>query len=326
MSKQINVGVIGLGVGEQHMIGYLNSKYVKNVYIYDFDQKKTKSIKKKYQNERVKVCLSENEIINNSDIKAISIASYDQFHFKQIIKSIKKRKHIFCEKPICLNSYQLEKIKNLLKKKKIIMTTNTILRLSPRFIELKEKIKKNYFGKIFYIEMDYNYGRLSKITDGWRGQIKNFPVILSGGIHMIDLLQWFTEDLPIKIKSFSNSICTRDSKVDVKDFNVSILKFKSDLVAKISSNFGCIYPHYHRVMIYGTKGTFEQSFKNELIIKKRKDSFSSVTIKSKYPAVKKYELIDNFIKAILFGQKLIINEDQMINAMKICLRMIKKQI
>ena len=78
-------------------------------------------------------------------------------------------------------------------------------------------------------------------------------------------------------------------------------------------------------MIYGTKGTFEQSFKNELIIKKKKDSFTTASIESKYPAVKKYELIDNFIKAILFGNRLIIGKDQMIDAMKVCLKMIKMQ-
>jgi len=322
--KKIDVGVIGLGVGEQHLIGYLNSKYVDNVHIYDFDIKKLKSIEIKYKNERVKICHNEDEIINNTGVTAISIASYDHFHFRQIIKSIKNKKHIFCEKPICLNYYQLKKIENLLKKKKIVMTTNTILRLSPRFIDLKKKIEKNYFGKIFYIEMDYNYGRLKKITNGWRGKIKNFSVVLSGGIHMIDLLQWFTEDLPIKIKSFSNSICTENSNVSVKDFNVSILKFQSSLVAKISSNFGCIYPHYHRVIIYGTKGTFEQSFNNDLIIKKNGNNFNTLNVHSPYPAVKKYGLIENFLRAIIFGEKLIIDKVQMIQTMKICLDMVKR--
>lgn len=318
------MGVIGLGVGEQHLIGYLNSKYVNNVYINDFDINKLKFIKNKYESERVKICYDEDEIINNPDVTAISIASYDHFHFRQIIKSIMNKKHIFCEKPICLSHYQLKKIENLLKEKKIVMTTNTILRLSPRFIDLKKKIKRNYFGKIFYIEMDYNYGRLKKITDGWRGKIKNFSVILSGGIHMIDLLQWFTEDLPLKIKSFSNSICTEDSNISVKDFNVSILKFKSSLVAKISSNFGCIYPHYHRVILYGTKGTFEQSFGNDLIIKKKKNNLNVLNVSSLYPAVKKYGLIENFLRAIIFGEKLIIEKNQMIRTMRICLDMARR--
>ena len=42
------------------------------------------------------------------------------------------------------------------------MTTNTILRTSKRFIEIRKKIKEGFFGDIYYLELDYNYGRLKK--------------------------------------------------------------------------------------------------------------------------------------------------------------------
>ena len=38
--KNLNVGVIGLGIGEQHIIGYLKSKYIKSVCIFDKDKNK----------------------------------------------------------------------------------------------------------------------------------------------------------------------------------------------------------------------------------------------------------------------------------------------
>ena len=33
------------------------------------------------------------------------------------------------------------------------------------------------------------------------------------------------------------------------------------MIAKISSNFGCVYPHFHKLAIYGTKKTFENGHK-----------------------------------------------------------------
>ena len=65
------------------------------------------------------------------------------------------------------------------------MTTNTILRTSKRFMEIKNKIKEGFFGDIYYLEMDYNYGRLKKITDGWRGKIKNYSVVLGGAYTLL---------------------------------------------------------------------------------------------------------------------------------------------
>ena len=61
-------------------------------------------------------------------------------------------------------------------------------RTSERFLSLKRRIKKNNLGKIYYVEADYNYGRLNKIVKGWRSKIKNYSVTLGGGIHLIDLI------------------------------------------------------------------------------------------------------------------------------------------
>ena len=48
--KKYNIGIIGLGVGEQHLIGFLKNKKCNVKTICDFDRKKLKKIKKKYKN------------------------------------------------------------------------------------------------------------------------------------------------------------------------------------------------------------------------------------------------------------------------------------
>ena len=45
-NQKINVGVIGLGVGEQHVIAYLKSRVVNKIFVYDFDNVKQKNFKK----------------------------------------------------------------------------------------------------------------------------------------------------------------------------------------------------------------------------------------------------------------------------------------
>ena len=62
---------------------------------------------------------NENIIFNDKSINLVSIASYDNYHFPQIIKSIKSNKNIIVEKPMCLNLNQLKKINKLVKSKKI---------------------------------------------------------------------------------------------------------------------------------------------------------------------------------------------------------------
>lgn len=321
--KKLSVGVIGLGIGEQHIIGYLKSKYIKSVCIFDKDKQKANQIQKKYPIK--KVYQSDLEMICDKEIDIISIASYDDCHFKQIIMSLNHNKHIFCEKPICQNFYELKKISSLLKKNKnLVMTTNTVLRCSPRFKKIKKEFENNIFGKIYFMELDYNYGRLNKITNGWRGKIENYSVVLGGGIHMLDLLLWFKNSYPKKISSFQNNICTKGSDNLIQDFVISLLQFNDGSVAKVSSNFGCIYPHFHRVMIYGKKKTFEQSFTTNAYLSSKGDGkILKETVKEKYPGVNKYDLIDNFISSILTKEKLIINQKQMLSVMQLCLEINK---
>ena len=295
MKKNFNIGVIGLGVGERHIESYLKfGCKVKKVF--DFNKKKMLLIKKKYPS--IKMCSSENEIFKDSEINIVSIASYDNYHFNQICKAIKNKKNIFVEKPIVLKESQLLKVFNLLKKNKnIYFYSNFILSESPVFIKLKSLIKKKQFGKIYSVDADYNYGRLKKITHGWRGKIPFYSVTLGGGIHLIDLISWMFDSNVLEVKSYGNKLCTNKKSFKYNDCVVSLLKFANGMIAKISSNFGCVYPHFHKLTIHGTKKTFENDIENIRIFTSR-DKHGVKKIKNNYKNYYKGNAIKYFLKSI----------------------------
>ena len=85
-------------------------------------------MRKKFPN--LKISTNENDIFKDKDINLVSIASYDNYHFKHILKALKNNKNIIVEKPMCLNIQELKIIKNMLKKKRIKMISNLVLRKS----------------------------------------------------------------------------------------------------------------------------------------------------------------------------------------------------
>ena len=98
----------------------------------------------------------------------------------------------FCEKPLCLSYDELLSIRRALARNaNLRISTNTVLRMSQRFRDIHERVAKGELGTLYYVEADYNYGRLEKITHGWRGEMPDYSVMLGGGIHMVDLLLWF---------------------------------------------------------------------------------------------------------------------------------------
>ena len=288
----ISSAVIGLGVGEKHVETLNKISFIKEVKVFDLNYLKAKKIVKKYK--KAKICNSFKDIYNDKNIKLVCIASYDGDHFQQIVKLLKKNKNVFVEKPAVIYRNQAKIISNLLKKSNLYFGSNYILRKSKRFIKLRKLINKNYFGKIYAIEADYNYGRLFKILKGWRGREKKYSVTLGGGIHVIDLIIFLMNDFPRSVYSEKNKIVTKNTNFKDPDDLTSILKFKNQCILKITSNFGCVYPHFHKLNIYGSKKTFENYYDYGKVFYKR-DNKCFKKIDLPYKKFSKGDLLKDFV-------------------------------
>lgn len=298
-NKKIYAATIGLGFGKTHASTFKKNKFSKLICVNDKDIRK-KKLAKNLNTEFVK---NTKHIFNNKKINLISIASYDNYHFKHLYKAIKNNKNIFVEKPLCQNIKQFFLIKKLLKNEKIKLSSNFVLRYHPKFKKVKQLIDKNVIGKIYSMEGEYNYGRLEKLTKGWRGKIPFYSIVQGGGIHIIDLMNWLTKSPPIKAISVGNNLILKQSNFKFNDNNIALLRFKNGVVGKVTSNFSCTMPHNHYLKIYGNKGTIEVSFDKIKLFKSRSKKATSSSIKYKNSKNYKEELLNNFIKCILENKK-----------------------
>ncbi len=315
--KKLRAGIIGLGVGENHIAGYQNHPDCEVVALCDFSGEKLASARNRYP--RVKLISSADELLQDPDIDIVSIASYDNYHYQQIVQAIDNNKHIFVEKPLCLYEREAAHIRKLLNQKPDLkMSSNLILRLSPRFGQLKRMITDGDLGQLFYVEGDYNYGRLNKITEGWRGKIDFYSVVYGGGVHIIDLMHWLTGDRIVEVAAFGNDITSRDQGFRYNDMVVSILKFENGPIGKVSVNCGCVSPHFHALRIYGTKATFFNGLEYATLFESRDPVKKGKKITTPYPGVEKGGLIFSFVESILNRSSAEVTVDDIFKAMSVC--------
>ena len=138
-----------------------------------------------------------------------------------------------------------------------MLSSNLILRESPRFKALKRMIAAGEFGEIYAIEGDYIHEILWKITQGWRGQQQPFYcVTYGGGIHLIDLMRWLMGDEVVEVSGMGSKILSRDSAYAWPDTITNLLRFSRGAVGKTMTTFGPRRPHFHALNIFGTRKAF----------------------------------------------------------------------
>jgi predicted dehydrogenase len=314
--KKLRAGVVGLGVGEQHVAGYRAHPECEVVALADTDPERCAAMRAKYPG--VDVLQDPFELLARKDIDVVSIASPDDKHYEQIVAAIDHGKHLFVEKPICLRLEEFRDVRRRLKASGLSLSSNLILRASPRFLELRRRIREGAFGELYQLEADYNYGRIHKIISGWRGRIPDYSVVLGGGVHVVDLLLWLAGKRVVEVAAFGNDISTRGTTFRSADAVLAILRFEDRSMAKVTANFGCVFPHFHRVLVYGTKATFENGADAGLVWHSREKDAAPERMTEAYPGAQKGALIPSFVEKILRGTPAAVTEDDVMRTMEVC--------
>jgi predicted dehydrogenase len=313
----LGVGVIGLGVGEQHAIAFANHPDCRVVALCDLDQAKLDSVGARYPQARR--YHSAEALLDDRDVQIVAVASYDDHHAGQIVRALDSGRHVFAEKPLCVSDAEAEAIRAALRRAPDLhLSSNTVLRMTPRFRELRADIARGAMGRVFYAEADYNYGRLNKLTQGWRGGIPGYSVMLGGGIHMVDLLLWLTGGRVVEVSALGNGIASA-GKFAGNDLAVALLRFADGVVAKVTANFGCVHPHFHRLMIYGTEATFENAAPSAWRYTSRDPAVAPTRIDSPYPGIAKGDLIPSFVAAITGRGTAEVSADDVFASLSVCL-------
>lgn len=316
--SKLRAAVIGLGVGEQHIAGYESDSRCEVTTLCDFDASKLAQVASRHPGKNL--AHSAEDVLINPDIDVVSIATYEDMHCEQVVAAVETGKHVFVEKPLCLSFAELERIVSSLKSHpQVRLSSNLILRKTPRFIELKRQVEEGCLGDLYYLEGDYDYGRLHKLTDGWRGQLTGYSVVHGGGIHLIDLLCWLHDDVVAEVFAYGNKTFTQGTVFRGNDLVVALLRFKKGLVAKITANFGCVAPHFHRLSVYGSLGTFQQSHSGASYLFSRDAQVSPTAINDAYPGSAKGDMLPSFVRSILDGTTPDVTAQEVIDVMSVSL-------
>lgn len=124
-------------------------------------------------------------------IDYVSICSPNYLHDAHIRFGLRVGADVICEKPLVLNPWNIDALKEVEKEHGKRVFNILQLRLHPSIIALKKKIDEGPIDKIYDIDLAYITSRGHWYYTSWKGDVsKSGGIATNIGVHFYDMLTW----------------------------------------------------------------------------------------------------------------------------------------
>ena len=185
----IRAGIVGLGRWAQVLINSIHGKSEAIAITAGCTGRKEKARQYCYENN---IDLRNNltDLINDSTLDSIIIATPHEQHADQIIASAEAGKNVFVEKPFTMTKKSAQKALDACAAANVVCALGHNRRFLPNMIRLREMIAADEFGEILHVEANISSPGRNYPADHWRSDPAQCPAgSMTGlGIHMTDAL------------------------------------------------------------------------------------------------------------------------------------------
>ena len=256
----MKIGLIGYGYwGKNLARNLVNLKVL--THIFDNNSSSISNAKKLYPDL---IFHEDIESILNSDVDAVFIATPASTHGKIIRLALGAKKHVFVEKPLCLDYKEGIELKKIANDNSLKLMVGHLLLYHPAFIALKKIVDSGIIGDLRYIYSNrLSLGKLRKEEDA----------LWSFAPHDISMILSLIGDEPINVKATGGAYLSPN----IADTTLTFLSFKNNIKAHIFVSW--LHPFKdQKLVVIGEKAmiTFDDiaHADKKLIIYKHKASWN----------------------------------------------------
>ncbi len=124
-------------------------------------------------------------------IEYVSICSPNYLHDSHIRFALRNGADAICEKPLVLNPWNIDALKDYENETGKNVWNILQLRLHPSILELRELVKNGPPDKIYDVDLSYITSRGNWYHYSWKGDVeKSGGIATNIGVHFFDMLSW----------------------------------------------------------------------------------------------------------------------------------------
>ncbi|MDR1560191.1 MAG: Gfo/Idh/MocA family oxidoreductase [Clostridiales bacterium] len=190
----------------------------------------------------LKVYQSPEDLFSDPEIDIVTVATPNNFHKDYIIAGLRAEKAVISEKPVTLNSAELEEIIAVQKETGMLFSIHQNRRWDRDYRIIKKILSSGRVGKPYFIESRVQGSRGS--MHGWRGhKINGGGMLLDWGVHLLDQMLRLVDAPVVSVYAHMFSIFTPGVDDNIKLF----LRFGNNVSAVLEMATNCFInlPRWH---------------------------------------------------------------------------------
>ena len=265
--------------------------------------------------------LSSSELINSGEVDAVLIATPHYSHTTIGIEALGAGLHVLIEKPLSVHKADCERLLAAHRRRKQVFAAMFNQRTDPHYLKLREMIRNDELGTIRRINWIVTHWFRTAVyyaSSSWRATWagEGGGVLLNQSPHQLDLWQWLF-GMPTKVRAFCQF--GRYHDIEVEDDVTAYFEYENGTTGVLITSTGEA-PGTDRLEIAAEKGRViiqDGRFywtRNEVPMskfsKESPDGFAKPqTSEMEFPIAghrgQHNEVLQNFVNAILHGERLI---------------------
>jgi predicted dehydrogenase len=265
--KKLRIGVVGLGMGRHHILGYQKHPSAEVVAIADPDAARLSKVGDEFKvSSRY---ASAAEMLAGEKLDIVSVATPNKYHAQLTIAAFKAGCHVLCEKPMAMNAREARQMLAAAKAARKRLMINFSYRFTEQSWALKKEVESGVLGDVYFGRTVWHRRRGMPGFGGWFGQkaLAGGGPLIDLGVHRLDLALWLMGyPQPVWVLgSTYNPIATRLAKqqgkaFDVEDLAAGLIKFANGATLVVEASWAANIGERElmETRLYGTDGGLVQ--------------------------------------------------------------------
>lgn len=225
MMKTVNFAIIGHGfIGHFHEFVLGNMEGARVVGIADRDKDMLEDV-----GEGIKRYESNGELFADPEVDVVIIAANNNQHLGLVLQAAEAGKDIICEKPVAMNSGELEEMIRVTEACGVKFTVHQQRRYDKDFRVMKKVLEEKRLGDVYTIQSSL-YGYNGNMHD-WHVFIsEGGGMMFDWGVHLIDQILYMMPQA--KVRTVFADVRNVINK-EVDDYFKVLLRFDNNITAEI---------------------------------------------------------------------------------------------